>query len=98
MGLAVLPARLQEELTLLGEYIVSGKDIRGSQILQKHADWVERFRPGCGDITRENVEAVLQNEVGKVFARVLEDAGVYKCTPQGREAFERFLKSVGFEV
>lgn len=98
MGLAVLPARLQEELTLLGEYIVSGKDIRDSQILQKHADWVEQFRPGCGDITRENVEAVLQNEVGKVFARVLEDAGVYKCTPQGREAFERFLKSVGFEV
>lgn len=98
MGLAVLPARLQEELTLLGEYIVAGKDIHGSEMLQKHADWVEQFRPRYGDITRENVETILQDEVGKVFARVLEDAGVYKCTPQGREAFERFLKSVGFEV
>ena len=98
MGLAVLPSRLKDELALLGEYIVEGKDIRGNEMLEKHADWVEEFRPKYGKITAENVEEILQDEVGKVFACVLEDAGVYKCTEEGRKDFERFLKSVGFEA
>lgn len=97
MGLAVLPSRLKEELALLGEYIVDGKDIRSNEILEKHADWVEEFRPAYGEINAENVEAILQTEVGKVFARVLEDAGVYKCTPEGRAGFDRFLKATGFK-
>lgn len=97
MGLAVLPSRLKEELALLGEYIVGGKDIRSNEILEKHADWVEEFRPAYGEINAENVEAILQTEVGKVFARVLEDAGVYKCTPEGRAGFDRFLKAAGFK-
>lgn len=97
MGLAVLPSRLKEELALLGEYIVDGKDIRSNEILEKHADWVEEFRPAYGEINAENVEAILQTEVGKVFARVLEDAGVYKCTPEGRAGFDRFLKAAGFK-
>lgn len=97
MGLAVLPSRLKEELALLGEYIVEGKDIRSSEILEKHADWVEEFRPAYEEINAENVEAILQDEVGKVFARVLEDAGVYKCTPEGRAGFDRFLKATGFK-
>ena len=96
MGLAVLPSRLKDELALLSEYIVDGKDIRGNALLEKHADWVCEFRPKYGEITAENVRGSLQNEVGKVFMRVLEDAGVYKCTPDGREAFGRFLRSVGF--
>lgn len=96
MGLAVLPSRLKEELALLGEYIVEGKDIRSSEILEKHADWVEEFRPAYEEINAENVEAILQDEVGKVFARVLEDAGVYKCTPEGRAGFDRFLKATDF--
>ncbi|MCI9283540.1 MAG: UDP-glucose--hexose-1-phosphate uridylyltransferase [Lachnospiraceae bacterium] len=96
MGLAVLPSRLKDELALLGEYLMEGKDIRSNEMLEKHADWVEEFRPSYGEITRENVEKILQDEVGKVFARVLEDAGVYKCTPEGRKAFGRFLESVGF--
>ncbi|MDD3251485.1 MAG: UDP-glucose--hexose-1-phosphate uridylyltransferase [Lachnospiraceae bacterium] len=96
MGLAVLPSRLKDELALLGEYLVEGKDVRSNEMLEKHADWVDGFRPQYGALTSENVEGILQEEVGKVFARVLEDAGVYKCTKEGRAAFERFLNRVGF--
>lgn len=83
MGLAVLPSRLKTELAMLGEYMVDGKDIRKDEVLLKHADWVEEFMPGYQEkgilVTRDNVWSILQEEVGKVFARVLEDAGVYKC-------------------
>lgn len=100
MGLAVLPSRLKKELADLAEYIVEGKDIRSNQDLEKHADWVEGFLPAYREkgieITKENAESILKEEVGQVFAKVLEDAGVYKCTPEGREAFERFLVSAGF--
>lgn len=96
MGLAVLPSRLKEELRLLGEYIVEGKDIRGNEMLEKHADWVEEFLPeyAPGSVNKDTVDGILKDEVGKVFKEVLEDAGVYKCTAQGREAFMRFVESV----
>ena len=95
-GAAVLPSRLKEELTKLGEAIVEGRDIRGDELLAKHADWVDEFVPKYEKITKENITGILQEEVGNVFARVLEDAGVYKCDTSGREAFGRFLASVGF--
>lgn len=95
MGLAVLPSRLKDELAKLGEYITEGKDIRGSEELEKHADWVDAFLPKYEKITKDNVEEILKDEVGLVFERVLEDAGVYKCTEEGRTAFARFLNSVG---
>ena len=98
MGLAVLPSRLKKELADLAEYIVEGKDIRSNQDLEKHADWVEKFLPKYESITKENVDQILRDEVGHVFARVLEDAGVYKCTQKGREDFLRFLTTVGFTV
>ena len=66
-------------------------------MLEKHGDWVDEFLPKYSRITRENVDGILKDEVGKVFMRVLEDAGVYKCTAEGREAFGRFLKGIGFE-
>ncbi len=97
MGLAVLPSRLKDELALLGEYLVEGKDVRSNESIEKHADWVDEFVPSYEKITRENVDRILQDEVGKVFARVLEDAGVYKCTAEGRDAFGRFLESMGFK-
>ena len=101
MGLAVLPSRLKTELAMLGEYMVDGKDIRRDEVLEKHADWVEEFLPVYQEkgipVTRDNVWSILQEEVGKVFARVLEDAGVYKCDERGRRAFAGFLHSVGFE-
>lgn len=94
MGLAVLPSRLKDELAELGEYILDGKDIRSNTELEKHADWVEEFLPKYETVTRENIDGIMREEVGLVFERVLEDAGVYKCTPKGREAFGRFIKEV----
>ncbi len=90
MGLAVLPARLKGELELLKEYILEKKDIRSNDSIEKHADWVDEFLPNYPEINASNIESILQQEVGKVFCQVLEDAGVYKCTPEGMEAFERF--------
>ena len=93
MGLAVLPARLKEELTAVAEGLVSGADLRGSELTAKHAGWAEGFRDKY-DITEENALTIVRRETGLVFAQVLEDAGVYKRTPEGREAFFRFLRAV----
>ena len=94
MGLAVLPSRLKEELELIEEYILEGKDVRSCEKIEKHADWVEEFVKEYDDINKDNVTDIIQNEVGKVFVHVLEDAGVYKCTEEGREAFMRFINSL----
>ena len=94
MGLAVLPARLKEELELLEEYILSGKDISSNEKITKHEDWVKELLEKYPDINAENIHAILQKEVGLVFVHVLEDAGIYKCTPKGREDFMRFVDSL----
>jgi len=93
MGLAVLPARLKSELTALAEALVSGSDIRSDAALEKHADWAETLKKQY-TFTTENAMKIVQDEVGKVFAKVLEHAGVYKCTDEGRAAFLRFIQSV----
>ena len=93
MGLAVLPARLKGELAELADALVQGVDLRGSETLAKHADWAEELKTRY-TFTAENVTDILQSEVGAVFAQVLEHAGVYKCTPEGRAAFQRFIDSV----
>ncbi len=94
MGLAVLPSRLKEELEILADYIVAGKDIKSCDKIEKHADWVASFLPKYDNITAENVTKILQDEVGIVFTGVLEDAGVFKCTEEGREAFMRFVETL----
>ena len=91
MGLAVLPSRLKGELEDLADAIVEGKDLRADETLAKHADWVDEFK-GNYTITKENVSEILQQEVGKVFCQVLEDAGVYKCNDEGLKAFRRFIE------
>ena len=91
MGLAVLPSRLKAEMEELASCLVNGEEVWARETLSKHGDWVEEFR-GNYTFTRENVMDILKEEIGKVFVRVLEDAGVYKCTQEGREAFERFLQ------
>ena len=96
MGLAVLPSRLKAELSLLAEYILEKKDIRSNEMIEKHADWVEEFLPQYPELTKDTIDGILKKEVGLVFERVLEDAGVYKCDGEGREAFGRFLHSTGF--
>lgn len=94
MGLAVLPSRLKEELQILAEYIVDNKDIRSNEKIEKHADWTYEFMKNYDSITEDNVMDILKTEVGKVFVGVLEDAGVYKCTEDGRRAFMRFVESI----
>ena len=93
MGLAVLPARLKEELKSLGEAIVEGRDISGEEVLGKHAEWVKEFLPKYENVNKDNVTEILQKEVGIVFARVLEDAGVFKRNSEGKAAFRRFIKT-----
>lgn len=94
MGLAVLPARLKNEMKRLGEFIVAGKDISSDEELAKHADWVETFIDSYDSVTEENVEEILQKEIGEVFKKVLEHAGVYKNTKQGMEGFMRFISGL----
>jgi UDPglucose--hexose-1-phosphate uridylyltransferase len=94
MGLAVLPARLKGEMDRLAEAILTKKDIRGDGELEKHADWVDEFLPKYepeSRDTKEKVMEILHKEIGDVFMQVLEDAGVYKRTEEGKAAFERFL-------
>ncbi|MSS63601.1 UDP-glucose--hexose-1-phosphate uridylyltransferase [Velocimicrobium porci] len=92
MGLAVLPARLKEEMRLLGEYIVEKKEIRSCEAIAKHADWVEDFSKKYEKISKENVENVLKTEIGIVFMKVLEHAGVYKRDEKGQKAFQKFVE------
>lgn len=93
MGLAVLPARLKSEMEKLEQVLVNEGigAVRNYPELEKHADWAESF---ADKVTAENVDSVIKAEIGKVFAKVLEYAGVYKRDEKGIEAFRRFIESV----
>ena len=93
MGLAVLPARLKAELAAVAERLVKGEDLRADPLTAHHADWAEGFAPKY-QLTADNALGIVEKETGLVFAQVLEDAGVYKRTPEGRAAFLRFLEQV----
>ena len=90
MGLAVLPSRLKGELTALAEAVAACRDISEDEVLKKHAQWVENLKNQYV-FTSENALDIILQETGKVFAAVLEDAGVYKNTPEGRAAFRKFI-------
>ncbi len=94
MGLAVLPARLEEELDHLKTAMLAGLDISDDAELGKHADWAERLKEKYGVFSPDTIDRVLEEEVGLVFAQVLEHAGVYKRTSEGQAAFRRFVDSV----
>lgn len=94
MGLAVLPARLKDELEHLKEAMLEGRDITGDGELGKHADWVEELKVKYGSFERSTIDKVIEDEVGLVFSQVLEHAGVYKRTVEGQEAFGRFIDAV----
>ena len=91
MGLAVLPARLKKEMAELEEAILCGADLRQNEVLAAHADWAEEFLTRHSEVNAENIHEIVQQEIGLVFMQVLEDAGVYKCTEDGRKGFERFI-------
>ena len=94
MGLAVLPARLKDEMAQLKEAMLSGTNIRADETLEKHADWVEQFQTKYHQIDATNIDTIIDTEIGLVFKQVLEDAGVYKCTKDGRDAFLKFVQEV----
>ena len=94
MGLAVLPSRLKAEMEHLSECLVKGEDVSQYEDLKKHAPWVDEIKEKYEDINEENVEDILKEEIGQVFVKVLEDAGVYKCTEEGRKAFDRFIATL----
>ena len=95
MGLAVLPSRLKNELNDLAKAIVAGADIRKDEVLEKHADWVEEFLPNyAGKVNEDTIMSILEKEVGIVFSKVLEHAGVYKRDEEGQKAFDRFTQSL----
>lgn len=94
LGLAILPSRLKTEMELLKEAILNKKDIRSTAELEKHADWTEQFLPKYGQVNADNIDEILQKEIGLVFCQVLNDAGVFKRDDAGRAAFRRFTDSL----
>jgi UDPglucose--hexose-1-phosphate uridylyltransferase len=97
MGLAVLPSRLKKELHDLADAIVAGRVIAADEVLSKHAPWVEELKKQY-TFTEDNALDIILQETGKVFAGVLEDAGVYKNTPEGKAAFQKFVDYVNQEA
>lgn len=94
MGLAVLPARLNHEMDLLAECIEKDLPIDSYEELEKHMDWINEWKGKTLGKSREEIVNIIEQEIGKVFTKVLEDAGVYKCTKEGRTAFKRFINSL----
>lgn len=94
MGLAVLPARLKAEMEILADVLACGGDPAADDRVSKHAEWVSRFADQY-TFTKENTVQILHREIGRTFEGVLEDAGVYKCTEEGRNAFLRFIETLG---
>ena len=94
MGLAVLPARLAEEIVLLEDALLSGADLRSASRLAPHADWAEQLAKDHPELSKENAREILEMEIGKVFMQVLLDAGVFKRTPEGEKAFDRFISTI----
>lgn len=93
LGLAVLPPRLKNELAKLRKQLLNGEDPAADPDTEKHAAWAEALRSSY-QFTPENIDVILQKEVGTVFAKVLEHAGVFKRTDEGKTAFLRFIAAV----
>ena len=94
MGLAVLPARLKNEIALLKNAVLDGDDIRSIPEISGHADWTDEIIAKYDDINEKNIDEILKKEIGLVFQKVLEHAGVFKRTEEGKRAFLRFTESV----
>ena len=94
MGLAILPARLKTEMALLAECLTGDKRMEDYPELEQHAEWAKDIAARRTDLNKDNVDGILKEEIGHVFVHVLEDAGVYKCTDEGRAAFERFIATL----
>ncbi len=93
MGLAVLPSRLKDEMAMMKDAILSGKDFKDVPQIEKHKDWYERFCHSY-EFNESNTENILKEEIGKTFVGVLRDSGVFKDTEEGRAQFAEFIKFV----
>ncbi|MCF0259119.1 MAG: UDP-glucose--hexose-1-phosphate uridylyltransferase [Erysipelotrichaceae bacterium] len=93
MGLAILPARLKNEMEELKKALLAKEDLRANPVLEKHADWADEITAAHPELNAENIDQIVQDEITNVFSHVLEDAGVYKTDKAGREAFMRFVKA-----
>lgn len=94
MGCAILPSRLKEEIKLLEEYILTGREIKDNDIIGKHYEWAEKVKLMHPDMNETNIRGILQNEIGNVFLKVVEHAGVYKRNREGQEGFLRFIRAL----
>ena len=94
MGLAILPGRLKKEMADLKTALLNGENLRENEELAKHADWADEFMVQHPEFNAENADEIIKFEIGQVFAQVLECAGVYKCTVEGREYLKKFLTGV----
>ena len=94
MGLAVLPARLKDEMAELQKAMLSGADIRAIESIEKHADWADEIKAKYTDINADNIDKIIKDEIGIVFSKVLEDAGVFKRDQKGQDAFIKFIECV----
>lgn len=93
MGLAILPPRLKDELAEVGKHILG----TSNEMKEYHRVWADEIKQNHPEATAENITEIVNQETGRVFAKVLEDAGVYKRNKQGQEAFMRFVENVGLE-
>lgn len=96
MGLAILPSRLKKSMQILEDTLISGQDYHSITELESHIEWIDSWvnEYNFSDLTRENIQTIIHDEIGKVFVKVLECAGVFKCDKSGRDAFDRFIKSL----
>ncbi len=94
MGLAILPARLKTEMALLAECLTGDRNLADYPELDQHAEWAKDITTRRTELNKDNVDDILKEEIGHVFVHVLEDAGVYKCTDEGRAAFKRFIATL----
>lgn len=94
MGLAILPARLLYELAAVKDALLSGQDMSANPLTASHEKWALEIKSNHPEMNADNADDILNEEVGKVFGQVLEDAGVFKRDEAGVKAFERFVKSL----
>ncbi len=97
MGLAVLPGRLKEEMEILGKYLLEGNSlelIERDEKVNKHFDWAKKIHEKYSELSKENIDEILKVEIGLVFSKVLEDAGVFKKDQLGKEGYDRFIESL----
>jgi len=95
MGLAVLPARLKEELNVLKEYLINKTaDVSNDETVAKHSDWYKYLLEKHSNISEENAYEILQEEVGLKFLEVLCHAGVFKRDETGFVAFDKFINTL----